>query len=152
MWILASDLGLTGTEAPAAIDADRALSERLEGLRVAAAQLMGIPGSAAVPKVGVVAPPAAFGALDGVAYAAGASDLLARVISMGNCHRAVPLTAAMCLAVAARVPGTVAAECVASHEGDGARSPVRRLPAPRPSHPPRRAWPGRTVTARARRS
>jgi hypothetical protein len=37
---------------------------------------------------------------------------------MGNCHRAVPLTAAMCLAVSARIPGSVVAECVASREGD----------------------------------
>jgi 2-methylaconitate isomerase len=118
VWIRASDLGLTATETPQAIDADRALMDRLEAIRVEAARRMGIPGSAAVPKVGVVAAPAAFTALDGVAYAAGASDLLARVISMGNCHRAVPLTAAMCLAVAARVPGTVAADCVASREGD----------------------------------
>jgi 2-methylaconitate cis-trans-isomerase PrpF len=66
----------------------------------------------------VVTAPAGFTALDGVAYPANASDLLARVISMGNCHRAVPLTAAMCLAVAARVPGTVAAECVTSRAGD----------------------------------
>jgi 2-methylaconitate cis-trans-isomerase PrpF len=71
-----------------------------------------------VPKVGVVAPPSAFTALDGIAYAKDDADLLARVISMGNCHRAVPLTAAMCLAVAARIPGTVVAECVASREGD----------------------------------
>ena len=32
--------------------------------------------------------------------------MVARVISMGNCHRAFPLTAAMCLAVAARIEGT----------------------------------------------
>ena len=38
-------------------------------------------------------------------------DLIARVISMGNCHRAFALTAAMCLAVAARLPGTVVREC-----------------------------------------
>jgi 2-methylaconitate cis-trans-isomerase PrpF len=118
VWIRARDLGLTATETPQAIDADRVLMSRLEAIRVEAARRMGIPGSAAVPKVGVVAAPTAFTALDGVAYAAEASDLLARVISMGNCHRAVPLTAAMCLAVAARVAGTVAAECVASREGD----------------------------------
>ncbi len=118
VWIRARDLGLTATETPQAIDADRALLGRLEAIRVEAARRMGMPGSAAVPKVGVVAAPIAFTALDGLAYAAGASDLLARVISMGNCHRAVPLTAAMCLAVATRVPGTVAAECVASREGD----------------------------------
>jgi 2-methylaconitate cis-trans-isomerase PrpF len=118
VWVRAGDLGLTGTETPQAIDADRRLMDRLEALRVEGARRMGIPGSAAVPKIGVVAAPAAFKALDGVAYAAGDSDLLARVISMGNCHRAVPLTAAMCLAVAARVPGSVVAECVTSRAGD----------------------------------
>jgi 2-methylaconitate cis-trans-isomerase PrpF len=118
VWIRAGDLGLGGTEPPQAIDADRALMNRLEAIRVEAARRMGIPGSAAVPKVGMVVSPAAFTALDGVAYAGDASDLLARVISMGNCHRAVPLTAAMCLAVAARVDGTVVAECVAAREGD----------------------------------
>jgi 2-methylaconitate cis-trans-isomerase PrpF len=44
--------------------------ERLETIRVEAARRMGMPGSAAVPKVGVVAAPAAFTALDGVAYTA----------------------------------------------------------------------------------
>jgi hypothetical protein len=117
-WIRASDLGLHGTETPQAIDADHPLMRRLEAIRVEAARRMGIPGSAAVPKVGFVVPPIAFRALDGVSYPADASDLLARVISMGNCHRAVPLTAAMCLAVAARIDGTVAAECVASRSGD----------------------------------
>jgi len=118
VWVRAADVGLQATETPQAIDADRRVMERLEAIRVEAARRMGIPGSAAVPKVGVVAAPLAFTALDGVGYAKNDADLLARVISMGNCHRAVPLTAAMCLAVAARVPGTVVAECVASRDGD----------------------------------
>jgi 2-methylaconitate cis-trans-isomerase PrpF len=37
---------------------------------------------------------------------------------MGNCHRAVPLTSAMCLAVAARIGGTVVAECAGTQSGD----------------------------------
>jgi 2-methylaconitate cis-trans-isomerase PrpF len=81
--------------------------------------MMGIPGSAANPKVAVVAPPAAFAALDGALYSADQVDLLARVISMGNCHRAFALTSAMCLAVAARIDGTVVSECDASRgKGD----------------------------------
>ena len=74
--------------------------------------MMGIPGSAATPKVAVVAPPAPFTALDGAEYGAEQADLVARVISMGNCHRAFALTAAMCLAVAARIEGSVVRECV----------------------------------------
>ncbi|MBI1846910.1 MAG: hypothetical protein HYR86_08065, partial [Candidatus Rokubacteria bacterium] len=40
------------------------------------------------------------------------------VMSMGNCHRAFALTAAMCLAVAARIGGTVVSEACASRVGD----------------------------------
>ena len=68
--------------------------------------MMGIPGSAATPKIAVVAPPTAFTALDGAAYDAEQTDVVARCISMGNAHRAFALTAAMCLAVAARIDGT----------------------------------------------
>ena len=34
-------------------------------------------------------------------------DLVARIVSMGKVHRAFALTGAMCLAVAARIPGTL---------------------------------------------
>jgi hypothetical protein len=118
VFVRARDLGLAGTESPQAIDADRALGVRLEAIRVAAARLMGLAPGPAIPKVAVVAPPAPFTALDGTAYEAARTDLLGRVISMGNCHRAFALTAAMCLAVAARVPGTVVHECAAAREDD----------------------------------
>jgi 2-methylaconitate cis-trans-isomerase PrpF len=118
VFVRARDVGLTGTERPEAIDADRALSARLEAIRLEAAQRMGIPGSASVPKVAVVAPATSFTALDGNIYAAGAVDLVARVISMGNCHRAFALTAAMCVAVGARIEGTVVHECTSSTVGD----------------------------------
>jgi 2-methylaconitate cis-trans-isomerase PrpF len=118
VFVRAKDLGLTGTETPQAMDSDRDLSARLERIRVAAAEMMGIPGSAANPKIAVVAGPAAFVALDGARYGADHVDLLARVISMGNCHRAFALTSAMCLAVAARIDGTVVSECDAGRQGD----------------------------------
>jgi len=119
VFVRASDLGLTGAETPQAMDADKNLSARLEKIRTTAAEMMGIPGSAANPKVAVVAPPAAFAALDGARYGAEQVDLLARVISMGNCHRAFALTSAMCLAVAARINGTVVSECDGSRgKGD----------------------------------
>jgi 2-methylaconitate cis-trans-isomerase PrpF len=110
VFVRARDLGLTGVETPQAIDGDRALCARLEAIRLEAARRMEIPGSAAQPKIAMVAPPAAFSALDGRSYGQDDVDLLARVMSMGNCHRAFALTAAMCLAVAARIPETVVAE------------------------------------------
>ncbi|HXH84205.1 MAG TPA: PrpF domain-containing protein [Candidatus Tectomicrobia bacterium] len=118
VFVRAADLGLTGAEAPAAVDADRGLSARLESIRVEAGARMGIRGSAAIPKVAFVAAPRPFVTLDGARHEAAACDVLARVISMGNCHRAFALTAAMCLAVAARVPGTVVHEVTASADGD----------------------------------
>ena len=41
-------------------------------------------------------------------------DIAARIISMGKTHRAFALTGAMCLAVAARIPGTVVHESARS--------------------------------------
>ncbi len=44
--------------------------------------------------------------------------MVARCISMGNAHRAFALTAAMCLAVAAQIDGTVVSECAGGRVGD----------------------------------
>ncbi len=110
VFVRAKDVGLQGTEAPEAIDRDAAALGRLEAIRVAGAVRMGIPGSLAIPKVAVVARSAAFRTLDGREVAAREVDVVARVISMGRCHRAFALTAAMCLAVAARIDGTVVSE------------------------------------------
>jgi 2-methylaconitate cis-trans-isomerase PrpF len=118
VFVRARDLGLTGTESPQAVDADHDVCARLEKLRVEAAARMGMAESAAVPKIAFVAPPADYTALDGVRYAPADFDVLGRAISMGNCHRAFPLTVAMCLAVAARIPGSVVNECVANQAGD----------------------------------
>jgi 2-methylaconitate cis-trans-isomerase PrpF len=116
VFVRARDLGVTGAETPTAVDADRDLMARLEKLRVEAAARMGMGESAAVPKIAFVAPAAAMTALDGARYGAGDYDVLGRAISMGNCHRAFPLTVAMCLAVAARIPGTLVHECVENNE------------------------------------
>jgi 2-methylaconitate isomerase len=73
-----------------------------------------------VPKIAVVGPPAGYRALAGHAVEPHAVDLVARIVSMGKVHRAFALTGAMCLAVATRVPGTLAHEAaaLASPTGD----------------------------------
>jgi len=121
VFVRAKDLGLIGTESPRELDADRELPARLEAIRLAAAERMRIAGSAAIPKIALVAPPAGFTALDGTSHDAAHVDVVARVISMGNCHRAFALTAAMCLAVAARIDGTVVRECAAAAHGPDLR-------------------------------
>jgi hypothetical protein len=115
VFVRARDLGLTGTERPEALDADRDLARRLEAIRGAAAVRMGLVADAgtagrespAVPKVAMVAPAAAYQTLAGEPVDAAGVDLVARVVSMGKVHRAFALTGAMCLAVAAGIPGTV---------------------------------------------
>ena len=122
--VRAADLGLAGIEPPAAIEGDAVLGGRLEAIRRAAGAAMGLaPETESVPKVGFVSPPADAVTLSGARLAADAVDLSARVISMGSAHRALPLTAALALAAAARTPGTLAAE--AACPGAAADAPVR---------------------------
>jgi len=118
VFVRAKDVGIAATETPMALDDNAALGARLERIRVEAGRRMGITGSAASPKIAIVAAPTAFTALDGVAYDAEAADVVGRAISMGNCHRAFPLTVAMCLGVAARIDGTVVHEVAAGRTGD----------------------------------
>jgi 2-methylaconitate isomerase len=124
VFVRARDLGLTGAETPQAVDADAELGARLEKLRVEAGARMGVAESAAVPKIAFVAPAADYDGLDGARHGAADFDVLGRAISMGNCHRAFPLTVAMCLAVTAHVPGSVVDECVA-HGGRPRAADVR---------------------------
>jgi hypothetical protein len=118
VFVRARDVGLTGAETPQGVDANHDVMARLEKIRVEAAMRMGLPSSASAPKIAFVAAPADYVALDGVRHVGADYDVLARAISMGNCHRAFPLTSAMCLAVAARIEGTLVHEVARKHTGD----------------------------------
>lgn len=107
VFVAAEALGLTGAETPDEIDADTALGARLETIRTAAGARMGIAPSPASPKVAMVGRPAAARLLDGRFSAAAEMDVSVRMISMGRAHKAAPLTGALCLAVAARIPGSI---------------------------------------------
>ena len=112
VFLDARELGLTGTESPDAIEADPARMALLDALRRQAGVMMGLAASPeavglALPKIAVVAPPAAYRALDGASLGAESHDIAVRMISMERAHRAVPLTGAMCLGVASRIPGSV---------------------------------------------
>lgn len=117
VFVRAADLELSGTELPAALEALPGLLDRLGRIRRAASVMMGIaPDREAaarivhVPFVGIVAPPQVAGSLSGETVRAGDIDLTARVISNGVPHQALPLTATLCLAVAARIEGSLVHE------------------------------------------
>lgn len=120
VFVPAASVGLTGTESPDALAADSTTMARLLELRAAAAVATGIhPDIEAaraermIPYLGIVAPSASCRTLDGQELAAEDTDLQLRVIASGQPHRAVPLTIALCTAVAAAVEGTVVRECLA---------------------------------------
>lgn len=118
----AEELGLRATESPEQLDADTATMELLERIRRAGAVRMGLcahedAAPLAVPKITLVAAPRESRLLDGSTLPPGAADVLVRPVSMGQAHRAVPGTGAMCLAAAARIGGTVVERIVGPGEG-----------------------------------
>ena len=130
VFVDADAVGIAGTEMPAALDALPDVMDRLERVRAAAAVAMRIAASPAeasfrfpsAPKIGIVAPPRPAETLSGEAIDAARGDLTARMVSMGNVHRALPLTGALGFAVAAAIEGTVVARAAA---GTGARDADR---------------------------
>lgn len=126
VFVRAADVGMTGAEAPMAMDNDEALLTKLEAIRQAASVAMGITPDLeaavkvpAAPKVAYVAPPADSQTLDGKTMMADEVDLLARMISVGAPHRAIPLTGALCTSVAAKIEGTIVHEV--TRQGDAVR-------------------------------
>jgi 2-methylaconitate cis-trans-isomerase PrpF len=115
VFIEAARAGVTGSESPAELDARGGIMDMLEAIRCTAGVAMGLGHhvddirhcSPSNPKIGLVAAPRDGVDLGGRAIAAADGDLTARMISMGNTHRALPLTGALCLGVAARITGTV---------------------------------------------
>jgi 2-methylaconitate cis-trans-isomerase PrpF len=98
----AGDLGLTGREMPADLDAHGALLERLEAIRRAAGRAMGLGDVSAsvVPKV--------------VIASAGddASSITSRYFTPRRCHASHAVTGAIGVATAFALPGTVASGTV----------------------------------------
>jgi 2-methylaconitate cis-trans-isomerase PrpF len=113
--VAAADVGLTGDELPTELERDGVLLARLEAIRRHASVAMGIAPDleraatiVSIPKLALLAAPRETRLLDGRTLPADAVDVVARMLSVGQPHRAIPLTGALCLAVATRVPGSVA--------------------------------------------
>jgi 2-methylaconitate cis-trans-isomerase PrpF len=129
-FVRASDLGLSGTEMPEALDANTALLERLQAIRIAASVAMGIASTTeeakakrVVPFIGFVSGPQDASTLTGERIGAEHVDLTGRMISNGQPHRALPLTASLCMAVAARLEGSVVN--AVTRQASDAEAPIR---------------------------
>lgn len=108
----ADDLGLVGTELPDQIEAIPSVMETLDRIRRLGGVLMGIADSPdavrlANPKIAMVCAPSSFQVLDGTTVEDAGHDIGVRMVSMERVHRAVTLTAAMCIGTASQIPGTL---------------------------------------------
>lgn len=123
VFVRAADLGCVGNELPERLEAMPGLLDSLEHIRRQAAVMMGLEASAddaasnlGNPKVAMVAAPSDAVLLTGEKLPAGAYDISVRMLSMGRPHRAIPVTGAVCTAVACRVPGSLL-HAIASRPG-----------------------------------
>ena len=94
----AEQLGKTGHETAAELDADKALYVRMETIRRKAGELMGMGdvSKMVVPKIGLLAGPHQGG------------TIASRYFVPYSCHKAHAVTGTVCVASACAIPGTVA--------------------------------------------
>ena len=117
VFVRARDLGLNGAEPPAEVEANAAVMQKFAAIRCAASVAMGITrdvNEAATrltnPAIGYVSPPQDGALSSGAVLRADQIDITGRMIARGQAHRDMPLTRALCMAVAARITGTVVHE------------------------------------------
>ncbi|MGE9743585.1 2-methylaconitate cis-trans isomerase PrpF family protein [Bdellovibrio bacteriovorus] len=106
VFVRAQDVGLTGAETPAQLEASGDLLEKLDLIRRRGSVEMGIApdleaakNSIAIPYIALVSAPVS-----------DQMNFSMRVIASGQPHKALPLTVSLCAAVAAKIPGTVVSQ------------------------------------------
>jgi 4-oxalomesaconate tautomerase len=108
MILRAGDLGKTGYETPAELDADRAFFAQLEALRMEAGRRMGLGdvSGKVIPKVAMLAPPRTGGVI------------AARYFVPHKTHAAFAVTGGLCAATCAVLEGSVSDDLAVRPEGD----------------------------------
>ncbi|WP_420591808.1 2-methylaconitate cis-trans isomerase PrpF [Bacterioplanoides sp.] len=128
VFVNAEQIGYQGTELREDINNDVEALAKLEQIRIAGALRMGLidrPEQAQqrqhTPKVAFISPAKNYTAASGKTINRDDIDLLVRALSMGKLHHAMMGTAAVAIATAAAVPGTL----VNKAAGEGQRQSVR---------------------------
>ena len=114
IFIDAEELGYQGTELQDDINNDESALARFESIRAHGALKMGLIDSLEeaqtrqhTPKIAFVSQPKSYLSSSGNTVEAGEVDILVRALSMGKLHHAMMGTAAVAIASAACVPGTL---------------------------------------------
>jgi len=128
IFLNAEDIGYSGTELQEAINSDDKALGMFETIRAHGAVKMGLIDKVEeaanrqhTPKVAFVAGPSDYMASSGKQIIAADIDINVRALSMGKLHHAMMGTAAVAIATAAAIPGTL----VNLAAGGGERSAVR---------------------------
>ena len=116
VFVDAASLGLSGSESPDALTARPGLQQLMQDLRHHGSVAMGISAdleaaaaNRMIPLIAMVSAPRDTQTLDGQRIAAADCDLVVRMMSNGQWHRALPLTGALCTAVAMQIDGSIPA-------------------------------------------
>ncbi|KAJ4264200.1 hypothetical protein NW762_005394 [Fusarium torreyae] len=111
VFVYASELGIDGELSSDDIEANTILKDKLESIRRQAAIKMGlaqdlnnVPGS--VPKIAIASP----------RKEPTNGEINIRAMSVGQAHKAVPVTVALATAAAAKLPGSTIANCLKGEE------------------------------------
>ncbi|EKF74104.1 hypothetical protein A11A3_10611 [Alcanivorax hongdengensis A-11-3] len=114
VFVNAEDIGYTGTELQGDINENKDALAMFETIRAYGAKRMGLienieeaEARQHTPKVAFVAKPKTYTASSGKQIGEGDIDLLVRALSMGKLHHAMMGTAAVAIASASAVPGTL---------------------------------------------
>lgn len=126
VFLRAGDVGLSGTDLPDRLAETDGLVERIELIRGAICEQLGLADQAemareespAVPQIAVVSEPQSYDCSVDKRVEASEIDITARIFTSGSPHHAYAVTGAMCLAAACRLPGTVPNEVVRDDVGD----------------------------------
>jgi 2-methylaconitate cis-trans-isomerase PrpF len=106
LLLRATDLGITGSETPAEIDANKKLLSRIEAIRRLAGEQMGLGdvSGRVIPKVAILS------------QARKGGSITSRYLTPLQCHRSHAVTGALCIAVATHIAGSVASELYANSQ------------------------------------
>ncbi|MQX54061.1 2-methylaconitate cis-trans isomerase PrpF [Alcanivorax sediminis] len=114
VFVNAEDIGYTGTELQGDINENKDALKMFETIRAYGAKRMGLienieeaEARQHTPKVAFVSKPKSYTASSGKQISEGDVDLLVRALSMGKLHHAMMGTAAVAIACASAVPGTL---------------------------------------------
>ncbi|MBC5765837.1 2-methylaconitate cis-trans isomerase PrpF family protein [Ramlibacter albus] len=128
VFIDARTLGLRGTELPDEIEANANVLDQLREVRLYASVKMGITRSLddarnkpMIPMIAFVSAPQDSPIIGGGTVRKEDCDLVVRMISNGQPHRALPLTGSLCTAVAAQIEGSIPHQLANARRGQPLR-------------------------------